>query len=98
MIGSGMDRLLKALFQLREFKLKRDDDFTDRLNRQWTPTLLALFTILVSIKQYVGAPISCWCPAQFTPSHHDYTNTVCWVSDTYYVPFSRTAPKEQEPR
>ncbi len=93
-----MDRLLKALFQIHEFKLRADDDFVDRLNRQYTPTMMALFTILVSVKQYVGDPINCWCPAQFTQSHHEYTNTVCWVSDTYYVPFENNMPLAGEPR
>ena len=93
-----MDRLLKALFQIQEFKLKVDDDFVDRLNRQYTPAMFVLFTMLVSIKQYVGEPINCWCPAQFTPSHMDYANTVCWVSDTYYVPFDTVLPQPEEPR
>ena len=35
-------------------------------------------------KQYVGEPISCWCPAHFTDSHVEFTNSVCWVS-TYYT-------------
>ena len=93
-----MDRLLKALFQVQEFKLRADDDFVDRLNRQYTPIMFVMFTILVSIRQYVGEPITCWVPAQFTASHQDYTNTVCWVSDTYYVPFDRSLPLVQEPR
>lgn len=28
----------------------------------------------------------------------DYTNLVCWVSNTYYVPFDHTLPKQHEPR
>ena len=64
-----MDRLIKALFQIQEFKFRNDDDFVDRLNRQYTPTVFILFTILVSIRHYVGDPISCWCPAQFTRAH-----------------------------
>lgn len=93
-----MDRLLKALFQVQEFKLRTDDDFVDRLNRQYTPILMVMFTVLVSVRQYVGEPITCWVPAQFTSSHQDYTNTVCWVSDTYYVPFDRSMPHVEEPR
>ena len=84
-----MDKLLKSLFQINEFKFRTDDDVVDRLSRQYTPSLLVMFSVLVSIKQYVGDPISCWCPAQFTQSHQEYTNTVCWVSNTYYVPFSQ---------
>ncbi len=93
-----MDKLLKAVFQIHEFKFRTDDDFVDRLNRHYTPMILVLFTVLVSVKQYVGDPISCWCPAQFTSSHQEYTNTVCWVSDTYYVPFDKLMPLVHEPR
>ena len=45
--------------------------------------------IPTSTKQYVGEPISCWCPAQFTDNHEDFTNKICWVTDTYYVPRSQ---------
>jgi len=27
-----------------------------------------------------GRAIDCWCPAQFTQSHVDYANTICWVN------------------
>ena len=56
-----------------------------------TPYTLRTYSIAYycSTKQYVGEPISCWCPAQFTDNHEDFTNKICWVTDTYYVPRSQ---------
>ncbi|XP_035827317.1 innexin unc-9 [Aplysia californica] len=58
----------------------RDDDWADRVSHLWTVVLLAAFTLLVSSAQYVGDPIQCWCPAQFT-SECPFTGhllSVCW--------------------
>jgi len=65
---------------------------------QYTPTILVLFTIVISVKQYVGAPIDCWCPAQFTEAHIDYTNKICWVNNTYYVSFDEPLPLTNQTR
>ena len=65
---SEIDRVLKAVFMIQPFKNGIDDDIVDRMNRQWAPTILVVFTILLSIKQIVGDPINCWCPAQFVKS------------------------------
>ena len=64
-----MDRLFKSILSIREIKFKSDDDYVDRLSRQYTVIILVCFAFLVSTKQFVGRPISCWCPAQFTDSH-----------------------------
>jgi hypothetical protein len=64
-----MDRLFKSVLSIRELKFHVDDDHVDRLSRQYTVIILVCFAFLVSTKQFVGRPIHCWCPAEFTPSH-----------------------------
>jgi len=44
---------------------------------------------------YYYKPINCWCPAQFTDSHRDYSDAICWVSNTYYLPIEQTIPEER---
>ena len=74
-------------------QFKADDDYVDRLSRHYTVLLLISLAFLVSSRQFVGSPIVCWCPAQFTKSHREYTETVCWVSNTYYLPSEEGIPK-----
>jgi hypothetical protein len=75
-----------------------DDDFADRLSRRYSIALLIVFTILVGSSQLVGDPISCLTPAHFTDSMDTYTNNICWISNTYYVPSSEYLPKPKEMR
>ena len=90
-----MERLLKSALTMREVKFRMDDDYVDRLNRQYTVIILIFFAALVTTKQFVGHPITCWCPAQFTDSHVDYADSICWVSNTYYLPMVQTIPGER---
>ena len=96
---TSMERVLRTLFSFRELKSSHDDDVIDRLTRIYTSSLLFLFCVIVTSSHYVGNVIQCWCPAEFTDSHKSYTNTICWVSDTYYVPFHRQIPtNDRQPR
>ncbi|CAF0781405.1 unnamed protein product [Brachionus calyciflorus] len=76
----------------------QDDDFADRLSRRYTVALLILFCILVGSSQFVGSPIACWAPAQFTGAMTQYANYICWIANTYYVPSDDTLPNPTEPR
>ncbi len=94
-----MEKLLGTVASIGDSKVRSDDDFLDRLNHRYTTFVLVVFAIVVSTKQYVGEPINCWCPAHFTDNHEDYTNKVCWVSNTYYLPFNtKQIPEDEEPR
>jgi len=87
-----MDRVLRLLVSIKESKWgdhgagTDDDGLVERLSRRYTSTLLASFAMMVTTKQFVGEPISCWCPTYFTDGQRQYTNNVCWISNTFYVP------------
>ena len=95
-----MDRLLRTLTSLKDVAWGQgqpassgsvrgddDDDWADRLSRRYMSTTFAILSVAVTTKQLVGEPISCWCPAFFEESHRIYTNSICWISNTFYVPF-----------
>jgi len=87
-----MHSLIQAVVDLKQFKFSLDDDLPDRLNRQYTSALLILMAILVSMRQYLGEAIHCWCPEQCASNHEKYANMYCWVDDTYYVPMDENMP------
>ncbi|XP_064598074.1 innexin unc-9-like [Liolophura sinensis] len=83
-----------SLASYNKLKGSNDDDWVDRLNHIYTVVLLAIFAVFVSTGTYVGDPIQCWCPAQFTGSYVAYTKWICWVSNTYYLPMEKPIPVE----
>lgn len=90
------EKLIKALQGMSDINSRLDDDFSDRLSRKYTTSILLVFAFVVSTKQFVGQPISCWCPAHFTDSHRAYTDTVCWISNTFYYPIDERVPDEND--
>ena len=78
------------------FKFSNDDDSSDKLSHKYTTALLIIFAVVVSTKQYVGNPIDCWVPAHFSGSWEEYTNSYCWIKNTYYLPFEDYIPKAHE--
>ena len=92
-MASGIIGLLGGLPQSNA---RNDDDIADRLNHRFTVSVLIILSIVVTTKQYVGDPIKCWHPAHFSGSWEDYTNSYCWIKDTYYLPFEDYIPKAHE--
>ncbi|KAL5006065.1 hypothetical protein ScPMuIL_017223 [Solemya velum] len=75
-----------------------DDDYVDRLNHLYTVTILVVFALFVGGGQYVGDPIECWCPAEFTKPFIAYTKSYCWVKNTYFLPMHESIPTSIEER
>jgi hypothetical protein len=64
-----MKSVIQALLDFKQFQFSLDDDLVDRLNRQYTASMLVLMAILVSARQYFGQAIHCWCP-EVIPLRH----------------------------
>lgn len=75
-----------------------DDNFIDRLSHYYTIMFLLFMNVFVVTEEYVGEPIQCFCPADFTDAEVAFTNYVCWVSNTYYIPFSQQIPEKYDDR
>ena len=76
-----------------------DEDAVDRMNHKYSTIVFVILAIVVTTNQYVGEIIKCWAPAQFPDSWVEYTNSICWISNTYFVPMTETnileAPRKE---
>ena len=81
-----IDSLITTIGKIAKVNIRNDDDIVDRLHHRYTVMFLIIFTVLISTTQYVGTPIHCWCPAYFTNNHQEFTNKICWITNTYLLP------------
>lgn len=64
----------------------QSNDIIDRLNYQYTALIVVVGAITLAATQYVGKPIQCWVPAQFTGAWEKYAETYCFIKGSYYLP------------
>ncbi|CAJ0583067.1 unnamed protein product, partial [Mesorhabditis spiculigera] len=64
----------------------QSNDIIDRLNYHYTALIVMIGAITLAATQYVGKPIQCWVPAQFTGSWERYAETFCFIKGSYYLP------------
>ncbi|KAM3728303.1 Innexin unc-9 [Dirofilaria immitis] len=76
----------------------QSNDIIDRLNYQYTALIIVLTAFTLAATQYVGKPIQCWVPAQFTGAWEKYTETYCFIKGSYYMPLDTEIPYEYSRR
>ncbi|XP_061165296.1 innexin unc-9-like isoform X1 [Saccostrea echinata] len=97
-IHHTLDHILGPVGVYEGIRSVHDDNYIDRLSHYYTVIFLLFMQITVATNEYVGDPIHCFCPTEFTENEVDYTNFVCWVSNTYHIPFSKQIPANYEVR
>ena len=70
----------------------------DRLNSRITVCILALSSVIMLSGHFMGDPITCWTPAQFTKQWSDFVNQYCYVHGTYFVSLENELAFEDEDR
>ncbi|CAI4225664.1 unnamed protein product [Auanema sp. JU1783] len=90
----GIPYLDKIIFEL--FRPKTLGDGIDRLSSHVTTMICAILAIMVSTKQYVGHPITCWVPSEFRGEWSAYANEYCFISNTYQTNFNSSIPRHKD--
>ena len=72
---------MDALFKLMgnspsDARIGGADSATDQMNSVHTVVLLLGMSGLITARNYVNEPISCWCPSHFEESHVEFTDKV----------------------
>lgn len=88
--------IFKTLYKL--IKPTKDGDTLDRINSFYTNVLLLICALTLTAKQYVGAPIQCWVPAEFTGPWESYAESYCFIKNTYFLPLTDHIPDDYNKR
>ncbi|EPB66858.1 Innexin [Ancylostoma ceylanicum] len=75
-----------------------DDSGIDRLNYYYSTMVIMVLSVTITAKQYVGSPLQCWVPAQFTKAWEQYAENYCFVYNTYWVRPDEDVPESVDTR
>ncbi|MES1904464.1 MAG: hypothetical protein MHPSP_000383 [Paramarteilia canceri] len=67
---------------------QHDDDFTQRLFSVYTPVLLTITALIITPRQFLSQPITCWPIGTWSSNYVSYAQRKCLISGTYYLPSS----------
>lgn len=71
--------------QLSTYAFERisDDDRWDRLSRRYSAITMVIFALIISTYTFVGQPIRCWCPVEYSDTRCEYATTYCYITSQY---------------
>lgn len=78
-----------------QFQPGTECDVADRLSYRFSSALFLFIAFLVGAKQYLGNPITCWMPAEFTGFWEEYTEQLCFINSTYWIRPGNHVPIDQ---
>lgn len=73
------------------------EDFADKFNFIFTVLVLIICTTVVTVKQYILKPISCYISTEVGGKNLlDYVENYCWVQGTIPISYSNTVPETED--
>ncbi|VDM16132.1 unnamed protein product [Hydatigera taeniaeformis] len=73
------------------------EDFADRFNFIFTVIILLICTAVVTVKQYILKPISCYISTDVGGKNLlDYVENYCWVQGTIPISYSSDVPETED--
>lgn len=90
-VKMGLDlESFEPLLHILDLLYRHDEDQIDRFNHLYSVIIFMILAMITTAHHFIGEPIKCWSPTQFPESWTEYANTVCWISNTYFIPMSET--------